>query len=101
MNIYMIWAWLIKNITCVALWVLLAVRFDRWWIALFSILFLSDLKASPRYRFICDRCGAYSPTGKTYDEAERLRKQAGWKREKRGEAWEDICPECQRQEEKP
>lgn len=99
MSIHSIWAWAVKNITCVSLWVLLAVRFEKWWIALFSILFLSDLKARPEYRFICDKCGAHSPTGKTYDEAEQLRKEAGWERRKRGGIWEDICPDCQKQEE--
>lgn len=31
----------IKNIISLALWVILAITFNKWWIALFSILFLS------------------------------------------------------------
>lgn len=32
---------LIKNTISLALWVVLAIAFNKWWIALFSILFLT------------------------------------------------------------
>lgn len=32
---------LIKNTISLALWVVLAITFNKWWIALFSILFLN------------------------------------------------------------
>ena len=38
------WVWAIKNSVCVICWTVLAIVFDRWWIALFAILFLSSLK---------------------------------------------------------
>ncbi len=39
-----VWAWAIKNSVCVICWTALAMYFDKWWIALFAALFLSDLK---------------------------------------------------------
>lgn len=38
------WAWAVKNSICVICWTVLAIHFDKWWIALFSVLFLSSLK---------------------------------------------------------
>ena len=39
-----VWAWAIKNATAIICWTILAICFDKWWLALFSALFLSDLK---------------------------------------------------------
>ena len=38
-----LWAWVIKNSVALLAWVALAVVFNKWWIALFSILFMSGL----------------------------------------------------------
>lgn len=38
------WAWAIKNIICIICWTALAIVFNKWWIALFAILFMSNLK---------------------------------------------------------
>lgn len=35
---------LIKNTISLTLWVVLAIAFNKWWIALFSILFLTFVK---------------------------------------------------------
>lgn len=35
---------LIKNTICLTLWVVLAITFNKWWIALFSILFLTSVE---------------------------------------------------------
>ena len=35
---------LIKNTISLALWVVLAIAFNKWWIALFSILFLTSVE---------------------------------------------------------
>ena len=43
MNKSMVWAWAIKNSICVICWTVLAVVFDKWWIALFGGLFMSDV----------------------------------------------------------
>ncbi len=42
---HIIWAWAFKNTMCVALWIGLAISFNHWWIALFSILFLSEISS--------------------------------------------------------
>lgn len=44
MNKSVYWAWAIKNSVCVIAWVVLAIMFNKWWIALFAILFMSELK---------------------------------------------------------
>ena len=38
---HILWACVLKNIIYTALWIGLAIFFDKWWIALFSGLFLS------------------------------------------------------------
>lgn len=43
MNKHLIWAWALKNCIAIFAWVTLAISFDKWWIALFGVLFLSDL----------------------------------------------------------
>lgn len=35
---------LIKNTISLTLWVVLAITFNKWWIALFSILFLTSVE---------------------------------------------------------
>ena len=40
----LVWAWATKNCVCITCWTLLAVAFGKWWIALFALLFMSDLK---------------------------------------------------------
>jgi hypothetical protein len=42
MNKNLIWAWAIKNSVAILAWTTLAITFDKWWIALFGILFMSD-----------------------------------------------------------
>lgn len=41
-SIYLAWA--IKNSICIICWVILAIVFNKWWIALFAILFLSSIQ---------------------------------------------------------
>lgn len=36
---------LINNIIILALWIILAIVFNKWWIAFFSILFFGDIEA--------------------------------------------------------
>jgi len=55
---------------------------------------LLETKKPNSYYSICDRCGKYSPEGKTRDEAEEKRIHAGWIRRNIEGHWEDICPEC-------
>lgn len=41
-----IWAWALKNIIAILAWTALAILFNKWWIALFAILFVSDIKTT-------------------------------------------------------
>lgn len=65
--------------------------FNKWWIALFAILFLSSL-ATKRYYRICDKCGKHSPYADSYNEALDKAKEAGWIHYVEGN--KDYCPEC-------
>lgn len=38
------WAWAIGNSVCVICWTTLAIVFNKWWICLFSMLFLCFLQ---------------------------------------------------------
>ena len=93
------WAWAIKNSICTICWVILAIVFNKWWIALFSVLFLSSLttenseSVKKRYR-ICDKCGKHSPYADSYNEALDKAKEAGWLHIVEGNM--DYCPECQK-----
>ena len=37
------WAWALKNSVAIACWTILAIYFNKWWIALFAVLFLSSI----------------------------------------------------------
>ena len=37
------WAWALKNSVAIACWTILAIYFNKWWIALFAALFLSSV----------------------------------------------------------
>ena len=87
------WAWAIKNIVCVIAWVVLAIVFNKWWIALFGAFFTSDLKTNiGKYR-ICDKCGKHSPYAESHNEALDKAKAAGWIHYVEGN--KDYCPDCQ------
>lgn len=95
------WAWAIHNSLCVIGWIVLAIVFNKWWIALFSILFISEVKNNPStnsiegYYRICDKCGKHSPITKTKEEAATVAKAFGWTINKVGDEWDDRCPDCQ------
>lgn len=88
MNKNLIWAWAIKNSIAILAWVALAIVFNKWWIALFGLLFLSSLKTTSPYR-ICDGCGKRAP----YTNAANA-KEAGWLHIVKGNL--DYCPDCRR-----
>ena len=91
MNKDVLWAWVIKNSIAVLTWATLAVVFNKWWIALFAILFLSSLTTKRYYR-ICDKCGKHSPYADSYNEALDNAKEAGWIHYVEGN--KDYCSEC-------
>ena len=88
-----LWAWAIKNIICVICWVALAINFDKWWIALFGLLFTNGLKMNDGTYRICDKCGKHSPYADSYNDALDKAKEAGWVHYVDGN--KDYCPECQ------
>lgn len=94
MNKSALWAWAIKNSVCVICWVVLAIVFNKWWIALFSILFLCSPQTETvkKYYRICDKCGKHSEYADSYNYALDKAKKAGWVHYV--ESNKDYCPEC-------
>jgi hypothetical protein len=92
MNNRMWYAVLAKNAVCVICWTILAIYFNKWWIALFATFFLSGVQtAYKRYR-VCDGCGKHSPYADSYNEALDKAKEAGWVHLVDGN--KDYCPKC-------
>ena len=87
-----IWALMLKNIIVVLIWGALAVLFDKWWIALFALLFVSGIEIIFKSCRVCDRCGKHSPYANSYNEALDKAKEAGWVHYVDGNR--DYCPEC-------
>ena len=71
-----IWAWVIKNSICVICWTVLAIVFNKWWVALFGLLFMSSI--AQKYNRVCDKCGRHSPYADSYNEALDKAKEGGW-----------------------
>lgn len=87
-----IWAWAIKNSICVICWTALAIIFNKWWIALFGLLFLSGISTKHKSYRICDKCGKHSEYADSYNEALDKAKTAGWVHYVEGN--KDYCPDC-------
>lgn len=94
MNKSTIWAWAIKNSICIICWVVLAIIFNKWWIALIGILFMSDIKQNHNYYRTCDKCGKHGPYTDSHNEALEKAKEAGWVH--CVENNKDYCPECRK-----
>jgi hypothetical protein len=86
------WAWAIKNSICIICWTTLAIIFNKWWIALFGLLFVSGLQTKYQSYRVCDKCGKHSPYADNYNEALNKAKEAGWVH--CVESNKDYCPEC-------
>lgn len=80
------------NVIKVAIFAVLAFIFNRWWIVLFSLLFMSSLVTSPRHYRICDNCGKHSEGAESVTEAVKKAERAGWLHIEDGN--KDYCPEC-------
>ena len=93
MNKYILWPWAIKNSIAILSWVALAVVFNKWWIALFGLLFMSGLKAVDGSYRVCDECGKHSPYADSHNEALNKAKEAGWVHFV--DCDKDYCPHCQ------
>jgi hypothetical protein len=93
MNKNTIWACAIINMISVSCWTLLAILFNRWWIALFALLFFVLPGTIKKYYYrICDGCGKRSEYANNYNEALDKAKAAGWVHYVDGN--KDYCPEC-------
>lgn len=74
-----IWAWVFKNIIAILAWVTLAILFNKWWIALFALLFVSSIETKFKSYRVCDGCGKHSPYANSYNEAlDKAKKQGGF-----------------------
>lgn len=93
MNKSAYWAWAIKNSICVICWVVLAIVFNKWWIALFGVLFCSSLQTQHKSYRVCDKCGKHSPYADNYNDALDKAKEAGWIH--CVDSDKDYCPDCQ------
>lgn len=93
MNRSSLWACAIKNSVCMICWTVLAVVFDKWWIAFFATLFMSWVETKYQSYRVCDKCGKRSPYADSYNEALEKAKKAGWVHCADGN--KDYCPDCQ------
>lgn len=53
-------------------------------------------KIHSTYKLVCDCCGDYAD--EDFDDfygAVDFKKSYGWKSQRCGDVWQDICPECQ------
>lgn len=94
MNKNIIWSIALKNSICVICWTVLAILFNKWWIALFGALFLTSYTTGSvqRYYRVCDGCGKHSEYADSYNEALDKAKDAGWVHIQDGD--KDYCPSC-------
>ena len=93
MNKDIVWILAIKNSIALLSWVALAIIFNKWWIALFAALFLSDITTKYKSYRVCDKCGKHSPYADSHNEALDKAKAAGWVHYADGN--KDYCPDCQ------
>ena len=85
----------LKNSICMICWTALAVIFNKWWIALFAALFMTEYTTKQQYYRVCDNCGKHSPSADTYNSALNAAKESGWVHVAEGN--KDYCPECQKE----
>ena len=95
MNKNLIWPLVLKNIIAILAWIALAIIFNKWWIALFAALFLSDFETKYKQYRVCDGCGKHSPYADSYNEALDKAKEAGWEHIVEGN--KDYCPKCRKE----
>jgi hypothetical protein len=87
-----LYIWAAKNSIALIAWVVLAIVFNKWWIALFAAFFMSGLETKYKSYRICDKCGKHSPYADSYNEALDRAKEAGWVHYVEGN--KDYCPDC-------
>ena len=83
----------LKNSICMICWTVLAVIFNKWWIAIFAVFFMTEYTTKSQYYRVCDNCGKHSPSADTHNDALKKAKLAGWIHFPESNI--DYCPECQ------
>ena len=83
---------LLKNAIVMICWTVLAIIFNKWWIAFFAVLFFSNLTTKTNHYKVCDRCGKRGPSGFDKEDAAIKAERYGWIHFTNPD--EDICPEC-------
>ena len=82
---------IVLNLVALITWATLAVIFNKWWLALFAILFWSTVRRSYIY---CDGCGEKGPTANSVDEARAKAYGEGWISDVHEGKTLDYCPKC-------
>ena len=92
MNNKLFWLCAVKNVLALICFTVLAIVFQRWWIVLFALLFMSGVETKRNFYRVCDGCGKHSPYGKDINDGLKKAKEAGWTHIVKGD--KDYCPEC-------
>lgn len=84
---------IIYNTIVIVCFAALSIFFTKWWIMLFTLLFLVSYPSGNRKRVrICDMCHRSSESAKTDEEAIERSKRCGWLHIEEGNL--DYCPDC-------
>ena len=92
MNKEVLWVWLLKNVMMMLLWTLIAIVFNKWWIILFALLFMSSVETKHKSYRVCDGCGKHSPYANSHNESLDKAKAEGWTHI--ADTNKDYCPQC-------
>ena len=63
------WLCIVKNVLALICFTVLSIVFQRWWIVLFALLFMSSVETKRNFHRVCDGCGKHSPYADSYNEA--------------------------------
>lgn len=88
------WGFIIYNIVCIICFTILAVLFNRWWVALFVLLCLNYPKLVTKHCRVCDICGKKSTGADTPEQALSNAINDGWLHIVDGN--KDFCPICRK-----
>lgn len=87
---------MLKNAVIMICWTVLAIIFNKWWLALFAALMMTYIKDNGKTYFrTCNKCGKHGPYAKSEDEANHRALDAGWWIRTIDGKWDDRCPDCQ------
>lgn len=93
MNNKSIIAIILYDICALGIFLTLSILFNRWWVILFSLLFIHiPTTTIHSYRRICDNCGKRSKPMSTSEEALASALKDGWVHYANTNT--DYCPEC-------